>query len=142
MTLPAPVPPSLSYVADGIQFGTINAVVDLSTPAANFAFGSVPAGACVISVALTVPATISATTAVKIGVGRLTSTADPDKYYLTADLTAGQFVNTRAWATALTANESVGIFACATDGSAAGSIGGEGEYVKVRLVYAQAVALA
>ena len=141
MTLPVSTPPKLSYVADGIEFGTISEVVDLSTPAANFAFGTVPARAKVVAVALTVPATISATTAVKIGVGRLTSTADPDKYYLTADLTAGSFTEVIAWGASLSAAESVGIFACDTNGAAAGSIGGSGQYVKARLVYVKALAV-
>jgi hypothetical protein len=141
MTLPNPPVPVQSYVADGLEFGTISEIVDLSTAAANFAFGTVPKGACVVSVALTVPSTISATTAVKIGVGRLTSTADPDKYFLTSALTAGEFSTTLAWTAGLAANESVGIFACATDGTAAGSIGGAGQYVQVRVVYAKAKAL-
>jgi hypothetical protein len=141
MTLPNPPVPVQSYVADGLEFGTISEIVDLSTAAANFAFGTVPKGACVVAVALTVPATISATTAVKIGVGRLTSTADPDKYYLTSALTAGEFSTTLAWTAGLAADESVGIFACDTNGAAAGSIGGAGQYVQARIVYAKAKAL-
>lgn len=141
MALPLPPAPVQSYVADGIKFGTISETVDLSTPAASFAFGTVPKGACVVAVSLSLVGAISATTAVKIGVGRLTATADPDKYFLSADLTAGEFANTIAWSAGLAAAESVGLFACDTNGAAAGTIGGAGQYAQVRLVYAEAVAL-
>ena len=138
--MPLPVPPveNPSFVSPGLRFVTIQQTVDLGTAAASFSLtDTIPANANVVSVALSVPSTITAATAVKIGVGRVTSTADPDKYYLTSALTAGEFAKTfGGWGTPLTAAETVGIFACDTDGAAAGTIGAAGQYVVVRIVYA------
>jgi hypothetical protein len=137
MTLPNVVIPNPGQLPPGLKEGVIEQVVDLSTAAASFSLTkTLPAGSAVTSVAVVIPSTISATTAVKIGVGRVTSSADPDKYWLSAALTA-QAAQIPLWqtATGVTADETIGIFACDTNGAAAGTIGGTGQYVHVRLTY-------
>lgn len=74
--------PNPGFVAPGLDQKTKMATLDLSAAAASFPLPDlVPAGAVVLAVAINTPL-ISATTATKIGIGRLTATADPDKYYL------------------------------------------------------------
>lgn len=137
MALPEIVSQNPQYLPQGLTPGTIEKTVDLSTAAANFSLGSIPAGSVVVAVAIKTPGTTTAATAVKIGVGRLTSTADPDKYWLSADLTAqDEATSLLATATAVTAAEEIGLFACDTNGAAAGTIGGgAGEYAQVRIGY-------
>jgi hypothetical protein len=127
---PAPLPQSLTP-------GTIAKTIDLSTAAASFSIGKIPAGSVVSHVCIEIPNTITAATAVKIGVGRLTATADPDKYWLSSALTAvSDSAVLLATSTTLAAEEEIGLFACATDGSAAGTIGGGADdYVRVVVGY-------
>lgn len=137
MALPEIVNENASYLPQGLTAGTLIKTIDLSSAAANFSIGTIPAGSVVSSVAIKTPGTTTAATAVKIGVGRLTATADPDKYWLSADLTA-QDASTvlLATATSVTAAEEIGLFACDTNGAAAGTIGGgAGEYAQVRVTY-------
>ena len=125
------------YLPQGLTPGTIEKTVDLSSAAANFSLGTMPAGSVVAFVAIKTPGTTTAATAVKLGIGRLTATADPDKYWLSADLTAQDTATPLlATATGVTAAEELALFACATDGSAAGTIGGTaGQYAQVRIGY-------
>lgn len=121
----------------GLTTGTLSKTVDLTTAGANFTIGTIPAGSVVSHVAVEIPNTIAAATAVKIGVGRLTSTADPDKYWLSSGLTAvSDSAVLLATSTTVSAAEEIGLFACATDGSAAGTIGGGADdYVRVVVGY-------
>jgi hypothetical protein len=117
-----------SELARGIGTYTICEEIDMSTAAASFSLTKViPLGAVVIAASLSIPL-MPATTAVKVGLGRVTSTADPDKYLLTPNLLKQDIASLEndAFANILTADETIGIFACATDGSAAGTIGGAG----------------
>jgi hypothetical protein len=117
-----------SELARGIKTYTICEEIDMSTAAASFSLEKVvPSGAVVIAASLSMPL-MPATTAVKVGLGRVTTTADPDKYLLSADLLAQDIASLEndAFANILTADETIGIFACATGGTAAGTIGGEG----------------
>lgn len=140
MALPEIVSQNPAYLPQGLKTGTIEKTIDLSSAAANFSIGTKPAGSVVASYAIKTSGTIAAATAVKLGIGRLTSTADPDKYFLSGALTV---LDTAAvlLATATTdaAAEEIALFACATDGSAAGTIGGTaGQYAQVRITYIQA----
>jgi len=127
---PAPLP-------QGLTTGTISKIVDLTTAAANFSIGTIPAGSVVSHVAIDIPNTITAATAVKIGVGRLTSTADPDKYWLSSALTAvSDSAVLLATSTTVAAAEAIGLFACDTNGAAAGTIGGGADdYIRVIVGY-------
>lgn len=137
-----PTPPVLnpSFLAPGVITSTFTEVVDLSTAAANHPLkNSLPAGAIVIGTALSVPGPITATTATKIGVGRLTATAAPSKYLLSTNLAAAElFRVNNEWDNGLTATEELAIFACDNAGDAAGTIGGgANNYVVVRITYLQ-----
>jgi hypothetical protein len=137
MSLPKIVQKNPEPLPQSLTTGTLAKTVDLSSAAANFSIGTIPAGSVVSHVAVELPATISAATAVKIGVGRLTATADPDKYWLSADLTAvSDSAVLLATSTTVAAAEEIGLFACDTNGAAAGTIGGvAGEYVRVVVGY-------
>ncbi len=140
MALPEIVPNSPQYLPQGLAVGTLQKTIDLSTAAANFSIGTIPAGSAVASVAVKTPGATTAATAVKLGVGRLTATADPDKYWLSTNL-AAQDASTvlLATSTTVTADEEIGLFACDTNGAAAGTIGGTaGQYAQVRVTYIQA----
>ena len=145
MTLPNPPAALSSFLAPGVRTKEIVQVVDMSAAAAaSFSLTeTIPAHSIVISVAMSIQETITAATAVKIGVGRVTATADPDKYLLSAALTAAELAKpVDQWAAPLAAAETIGVFACATDGSAAGTIGGgAGDVVVVRIVYLEALTL-
>jgi len=145
MTLPNPPAGISGFLAPGVRTKEIVQVVDMSAAAAaSFSLTeTIPANSIVISVAMSIQKTITAATAVKIGVGRVTATADPDKYLLSAGLTAAELAKpVNQWAAPLTAAETIGVFACATDGAAAGTIGGgTGDVVVVRIVYLEALTL-
>ena len=135
--------PNRSFLGAGVQSETIEQRVLLDTAAANFPLNLVlPKGAWVFAIAVNIPSTISATTAVKVGVGRVTSTADPDKYWLSSALTAQTYAGVPLTLnSSVVADETLGVFACATDGSAAGSIGGAGQYIDVAITYFKAQAI-
>ena len=139
MTLPVIVPDSPQYLPQGLKTGTIQKTIDLSTAAASFSIGTKPAGSVVASYAIKTSGTISATTATKLGIGRLTATADPDKYFLSGALTV---LDTAAVLLATTttdaAAEEIGLFACDNAGAAAGTVGGDGQYAQVLITYIQA----
>lgn len=137
MSLPAIVANHPQYLPQGLKTGTINKTVNLSTAAANFSLGKIPAGSVVASVAVKTPGTTTAATATKIGVGRLTATADPDKYWLSADLTAqNASAVLLSTTTTVAADEEIGLFACDNAGAAAGTIGGTaGQYAQVLVTY-------
>lgn len=128
-----------SFLAPGCSTKEIVQVVDMSAAAAaSFALTeTVPANAVVLTAAMSIQSTIAAATAVKIGLGRLTATADPDKYLLSAGLTAAELAKPQnQWASPLTATEQLAVFACDTNGAAAGTIGGAANnIVVVRIVY-------
>lgn len=121
---------------NGLLIDTLEAEVSLSPSAANFSITkTIPAGAIVLLAQLDIPATVSATTATKIGLG---ISSDPDKYALSAALTAEDVGGLTNWATAaipLSSTETIRVSACDNAGAAAGTIGGTGQLVKVRLTW-------
>jgi hypothetical protein len=132
----------VAYLPQGLTSGTIAKTIDIGTAAASFSIGTIPAGSVVSSVAIKWAGTLTAATAVKVGVGRLTSTADPDKYYLSAALTETNASTVLlATATSVTAAEEIGLFACDTNGAAAGTIGAAGQTVDVLITYITAEVL-
>jgi hypothetical protein len=81
-----------------------------------------PIGARIIRVQANLETLITATTAVKVGVGRVPSTADPNKYGLTSALTANLKIDTIPDFAVLAAAEQMAVFACDTAGDAAGTL--------------------
>ena len=134
-----------SFLAPGLITKEITEVVDMSSAAAaSFSLKqTIPANSVVLTAAMSIQGTIAAATAVKIGLGRVTATADPDKYILSAALTAAEIAQVEnQWASPLTAEETIGVFACDTNGAAAGTIGGgANNIVVVRIVYLQALTI-
>lgn len=131
------VPSNPEFMPQGLTGGTIAETVDISTAAASFSIGTIPAGSVVASVAIRWEGTLAATTAVKVGIGRLTATADPDKYFLSAALTATDTSAVLlATSTTVSAAEELALFACDTNGAAAGTLGGTaGQEVNVVITY-------
>ena len=131
------VPSNPEFMPQGLTGGVIAETVDISTAAASFSLGTIPAGSVVASVAIRWTGTLGATTAVKVGIGRITSSADPDKYYLSGGLTATDAAQVLlATTTTVSAAEEIGLFACDTNGAAAGTLGGTaGQEVNVRITY-------
>lgn len=134
----APVPNGGAVeIINGLCYGVIEETIDLSgAAAASFPLTeSLPNGCIPVLAQLKLNGTISAATAVKVGLGKANSTADPDKYAISSNLTAQTAGGVLA-TSKLAAQDTLAVFACATDGTAAGTIGGgEGETASVRLVY-------
>ena len=136
MTLPKTVIPSSDYMPPGLTGGVIEETIDMSTAAAYFALGTQrPANSAIAFIAIKVPNTLTAATAVKFGLG---NASDPDAYYLSAGLTTASstYKVLEHADTNVTSAETLRISACATDGSAAGTIGGGADdYLRVRVGY-------
>ena len=114
-------------------FGVINAVttVTISNASASLATGIViPAGARVIGAVAKISTTVTATTAVKVGLG---VSGTPDKYLLTSALTAATYGGFLTSPVNLTAADTLLLSACATNGAAAGTI--NTGVVTVQVVY-------
>lgn len=139
MSLPSPPLKNPGYAAPGLPQKTEQFTIDMATAAASFPIPLVlPLGAVVLALGLHLPINIPATTATRVGVGRSTATADPDKYYL-VPLTAADVSRVHnGWGAPIAdaGGEALALFACANDGSAAGSIGGSGAYAIVSVTYA------
>lgn len=112
---------------EGLDYGFIEERVVLTRPVANVTLPrTLPPWSVVLAAEIKLVTTITATTATKVGLGRITSTADPDKYALTGALTVGTSrgsIITNVAVSAGGANvEQIGIFACDNSGAAAGTI--------------------
>lgn len=119
---------------EGYEIFVINEVVDLGSSGASFDLTEdVPSGAIILSAQANLQDLISATTAVKVGLG---ISGDEDKYGKTSNLTQNQKIDTIPTHAVLGSAEDIQIFAVDTSGAAAGVIGGTGEEVRVYLVYA------
>lgn len=116
---------------EGLQVMVIDEdVVFTGAVAAKDLTQDIPTGAVIVSVQANLDTAITATTAVKVGVGVV---ADPDKYGKTSVLTQNAKIDTiPPWAV-LSGAEDVQVYACATDGSAAGTL--DAGTVRVRIVY-------
>jgi hypothetical protein len=123
-------------IAPGLAYGTIEETVTPNGAASYDLVTPLPKGAVVLSASLTLSATVVATTAVKIGLGRKQSTADPDKYALTADLLAGTHGGAKSTLVLgdATAAETLQVVACATGGGAAGTLDSGGT-ITAKLTY-------
>ena len=128
------------YVPAGLILKSIEETVSLSgTAAASFSLANtIPAEAVVVSAAMVLNLPAGGATSTKVGLGRVTATADPDKYLLTADKTASTKRGLQnQWGAPLAAAETIGVFACDNAGAAAGTIGGvPGLTAIVNIVYA------
>lgn len=131
--MPVSVPENPQFLPQGVLVGTIEKEVDLSTAAASFAVGTRPANSAIASIELTLSGTLSATTAVKFGLG---NASNPDAYYLSAGLTtASNVAKFLLDADTNSAADPILISACDTNGAAAGTIGGAGQSIKARITY-------
>lgn len=131
--MPVSVSESPQFLPQGVLVGTIEKEVDLSVAAASFAVGTRPANSAIASIELTLSGTLSATTAVKFGLG---NAGDPDAYYLSAGLTtASNVAKFLLDADTNSAADPILISACDTNGAAAGTIGGAGQSIKARITY-------
>lgn len=122
------------------EIGMLDDTVTVNPASGNFDLSNViPVGAAIISVQVRLDTAITgAGGATKVGIG---TAADPDKYGKTSSLASGQLINTiPAWV-ALGGSEDIRIFAVDNGGVAAGTIGGVGQVVRVRVIYTQTVAL-
>lgn len=128
------VEPSLQYLPQGILTGTITKEITLSSAAASFEIGQRPANSAIASLEVELSGTLSAATAVKFGVGH---SGDPDAYYRSAGLTTASNVYKLMTDvdTNVTSAQTLNLYAVDTNGAAAGTIGGAGETVKVRITY-------
>lgn len=118
---------------EGLEVRVIDETVACGTAAASHALTStVPAGAVILSVQANLQTAVTVETAVKVGIG---VTADPDKYGKTSGVTKNLKVDTVPDWAVLSSAETVAIFATDTVGAAAGTIGGTGEAIRVRIVF-------
>ncbi len=135
MTLPVILTPTAELLPPGIDRGVIEATINMTTAAAFFTIGSRPAGSVIAVLTIDVPNTLAASTAAKFGIG---NASDPDAYYLSAGLTAAS--STRRILlhadTNITSAETLRVSACASDGAAAGTIGGgSDDYMLIRIAW-------
>jgi hypothetical protein len=129
------ITPTAQLLPPGIDRGVIEKTIDMSTAAAFFDIGVRPANTVIASYAIKSANTLAAATAVKFGLGNSTN---PSAYYLSAGLTtASNAQNGLLHAdTNVSTAETLRISACATGGTAAGTIGGgAGNSVDVRITY-------
>jgi hypothetical protein len=129
------VTPFAEYNPPGIGKGYIEKTIDLSTAAAFFDIGVRPANSVIQSIAIKLANNLAAATAVKFGIG---NASNPSAYYLSAGLTTAS--NTQIGLlhadTNISTPETIRLSACATGGTAAGTIGGGAENsVEVRIAY-------
>jgi len=132
-----------TLIAPGLRLTSVRERVNFTAAAASHALATgLPANSLLLSARLIIPATITAATATKIGFGRSTSVADPDKYILSAALTAATVTLIQnQWSAPLSAAEALAIFACDNAGAAAGTIGASGQFVDVEFTYLEVVPL-
>lgn len=114
----------------GMYIGFIEETVTVTGAASYDLTSQLPIGAVVMAAELKLSATVVATTAVKIGLGRKESTADPDKYALTSALTAATYKGTKITVTPVLADasavETLQVVACDTSGALAGTLNSGG----------------
>jgi hypothetical protein len=128
----------------GTNLIRVDQTLDLiTTPAAAWDLAlDVPTGVVLISAQVfTQDAITTASGAVKIGLGIVT---DPDKYGLTTGVAASAVSDKSVPWAVLSGATDIQLYACDTNGDAAGTIGGGGtgtERVKVRLIYAKLTSL-
>jgi len=111
--------------------------VVLDPAAADFDLSNVvPSGAVIINAQVKLDTAVTgAGGATKVGLG---TAADPDKYGKTASLLIDQAFSTTPNWVPLSGPETIKLYAVDNAGAAAGTIGGEDETVRVRVMYTQA----
>lgn len=122
----------------GIKVKTLCERVAMDVPAASHSVTpKLPAGAVVLVAEMRLKSAISAATATKVGLGRLTATAAPSKYALSSGLAAENVAPRiqNQWGSPLAAEEELAVFACDNAGAASGTIGGAGQFALVRISY-------
>lgn len=128
-------------ICDDFCLGSVYQVVELDGSSAYDLDDTLPIKSVVVSAQLKLDSVV-ATTAVKVGLGRKESTADPDKYLLSTALTDGTYGGAKTTFVLAddTALETLQVTACDTNGAAAGTL--DTGTVTVCLTYMVARALA
>jgi hypothetical protein len=129
------ITPTAQSLPPGIERGVIEKTIVMSSAAAFFDIGVRPANTVISSFAVKSANTLAAATAVKYGLG---NASNPSLYYLSADLTTASNAQRGLLHadTNVSAPETLRLSACATGGTAAGTIGGgAGNSVDVRITY-------
>lgn len=116
-------------LTEGLRLRALEQEVTIGGAAASFDLTSdLPSGAIPVGGALNLQTAVTATTAVKVGLG---TSGDPDKYGLTGALTKNSKGKAMVSPSVLGSLEDVKIFACDTGGAAAGTL--DSGTVRVRL---------
>lgn len=120
-------------ITEGMELKVIEETIAMDGSASNALTGNPIIGSRVIAVQANLETAITATTAVKVGIGTLVAGDDPNLYGTTADLNQNTKLNTMAANAVLAAEEELAVFACDTNGAAAGSL--DTGNVRVRIYY-------
>lgn len=123
-------------VITGLKYGFIQEDIIPDGSASYDLTSTLPLGAVVVSSSLKLSATVVATTAVKVGLGRKEATADPDKYVLTSALTSGTYGGAKVTGVLADASavETLQVVACDTNGALAGTLN-SGGVITANVVY-------
>ncbi len=127
---------------NGLKVGFIEEVISPNGSGAYDLVSLLPQHSIVLAATISLSALVVATTAVKIGLGRKDAVADPNKYALTPNLTAGVYKGTIITVTGVLSSasisETIQVVACDTTGSAVGTLNSGGD-ITARLTYMQEV---
>jgi len=116
----------------GRNYYRLETTVNMSGESASYAIADLlPVNAEPVAISVNLPLGAGGTTSVKYGVG---TAANPSKYFLSTDKSAGE-QSKNLNSSALTAPETLGIYALDNSGSAAGTIGGAGISAVIQLAY-------
>lgn len=119
-------------VREGYEIRVLEANVVIPSAVASVDLAAdIPSGSVILASQANLQTAVTATTAVKVGIG---VTADPDKYGLSGALTKNTKINFIPAHAVLSGAEDVKVFACDTNGAAAGTI--NSGTVRVRIVFA------
>jgi hypothetical protein len=120
-------------ITEGLELKIIEEDVVMDGSASNALTNNPLIGSVIISVQANLETTITATTAVEVGVGTLVGGDDPNLYSSTADLVKNSKIDTMVAFTVLAAEEELAVFACDVNGAAAGTL--DTGTVRVRIIY-------
>lgn len=119
-------------ITEGAEIKVIDEEVVFTTAVAEKNLTNViPANSIILMAQMNLKTTITATTAVKVGLG--TASGDPDLYGITADLVKNTKSDKIPAAYAVVTSTQLAVTACATGGTAAGTL--DTGTVRVRVVY-------
>lgn len=120
-------------ITEGLELKIIEEDIVLDGSASNALTTNPLIGSVIICAQANLETAVTATTAVKVGLGTLVGGDDPDLYGITSALTKNLKIDTMVAFTLLAAEEELAVFACATNGAAAGTL--DTGTVRVRIIY-------